>query len=301
MSTAKTTKKASKKSTAKKSSKAPATKSVAAKGAASEAPPTPDAATTIAAYDRRLPDLAKVPADKVVTLHASPIVALQHVEDAIAVLSPHRADIEAAPKCDWPKASAATDYALGLFVAANNVSPDATGAVADDLHRAQALRATLLDNAVALAGAGLLPAAKVKEIHSHRGGVAHAADLGTLVQLFKSNAKKIAGKTPVTAAQLADAAALSTSLARALHPKGRKKQETNSPERAEAIDIRDRFWTLLMESYAELWRAGAYLFGQAWVTENVPPLGGIERGKHRAKVAAPAGAGGAPATGKPTA
>lgn len=287
MSKAKASKKSSKKSVAKRGSKAPATKAVAAKSPAAPPPPTPDAATTLAAYERRLPDLAKVPADQVVSLHASPVVALQHAEDAVAALAPHRADIEAAPKCDWAKASAATDYALALFVAANNVSPDATGAVADALHRAQALRVTLLDDARVLANAGLLPAAKVNAIHSHRGGVAHAADLGTLAQLFKANAKKIAGKTPVTAAQLADAAALSTSLAKSLHPKGGKKTETNSPERASAIDIRDRFWTLLVESYAELWRAGAYLFGEDWVGENVPPLGGIARGKHRKPAATP--------------
>ena len=38
-----------------------------------------------------------------------------------------------------------------------------------------------------------------------------------------------------------------------------------------AVEIRDRFWTLLHQRYDLLWRCGAWLYGRA-VDERVPPL-----------------------------
>ena len=43
------------------------------------------------------------------------------------------------------------------------------------------------------------------------------------------------------------------------------------PSLAEATELRDRFWTLLLQRHEALWRCGAWIYGQA-VDAHVPPL-----------------------------
>ena len=50
---------------------------------------------------------------------------------------------------------------------------------------------------------------------------------------------------------------------------GGVKQEENTLLRA--IDMRDRFWTLLNQRYDVLWRCGAWIYGRS-VVDRVPPL-----------------------------
>jgi hypothetical protein len=63
----------------------------------------------------------------------------------------------------------------------------------------------------------------------------------------------IAGKTPVTAAQVVEAATIGTELLKRLKPKGTKSKDSAIDE----VNIRDRMWTLLVTRYRELRRVGS--------------------------------------------
>jgi hypothetical protein len=252
------------------------------KPAASAAPPTPSEATLAAAYARRREAASAVAGGDVRPLSGDPIQALQTVLAVVAKLRPLRAKLAELPGFDLDEAFAATDYAFGLVHAAGRVDRlRSDGALPAQIRRARALRRTLLASAQILAASGLLPRAKVDEIGRHATTQQGVADCGTLAQLFRRKAKSIAGKHPITEAEIDEAIALSTALAREIRPAGSRRVRRATGARAEAIGLRDRFWTLLWNSYEELWRGGAYLWGRTLVAERIPRLGSGGRRKLR--------------------
>lgn len=52
---------------------------------------------------------------------------------------------------------------------------------------------------------------------------------------------------------------------------GRESTDGALPSLAEATELRDRFWTLLLQRHDALWRCGAWIYGQE-VDSQVPPL-----------------------------
>ncbi len=139
------------------------------------------------------------------------------------------------------------------------------------LARLHQLRQLLLSAAQTLAHAGLLPERKVREIHHGRGSYDAASDCVALAGLFRRNAAAIKGKHPVTRAEIDEAARLGSELSALLVP-GRAHSPKRSAAARQATDDRNRLWTLLLQRYDELWRAGAYLFGKQAVDQHVPPL-----------------------------
>jgi hypothetical protein len=94
-------------------------------------------------------------------------------------------------------------------------------------------------------------------------------------------ARRLAGKSKKkrapSAKKLAAAAELGGELARALDAgAGPARGSNGAPTLDDAKELRDRFWTLLLQRYQDVWRVGAYLFGRA-VDERLPKLGGGKR------------------------
>jgi hypothetical protein len=83
--------------------------------------------------------------------------------------------------------------------------------------------------------------------------------------------KKKKGKKRLSAKKLAEAAEIGAELARRLRPGDRPGNGGATPDVREAVEMRDRLWTLLNERYIDLWRAGAYLFGPE-VDDRLPSL-----------------------------
>ncbi|WNG27251.1 hypothetical protein F0U62_26955 [Cystobacter fuscus] len=134
--------------------------------------------------------------------------------------------------------------------------------------RAQRVRRRLRKAADAFAEAQLLPDPDVDEVWLHaRHDVIE--DCMSLVALFRRNAARITGRSPVTSEEVDEAERLIGQLRMVLGQQGGARQEENPLFRA--IDMRDRFWTLLNQRYDVLWRCGAWLYGRA-VAERVPPL-----------------------------
>ena len=134
--------------------------------------------------------------------------------------------------------------------------------------RAQALRRKLRRSAEALAEARLLADADVDEVWLHaRQDVLE--DGSALVALLRRNEPRLVGRSPVTASELQDAERLLGRLATMLGRQDVARQESASLSKA--VEMRDRFWTLLSQRYELLWRCGAWLYGRG-VDERVPPL-----------------------------
>ncbi|WNG17738.1 hypothetical protein [Cystobacter fuscus] len=134
--------------------------------------------------------------------------------------------------------------------------------------RVQQVRRRLRKAADAFAEAHLLPDSDVDEVWLHaRHDVIE--DCVALVALFRRNAARIAGRSPVTSEEVDEAERLIGQLRMVLGQQGSVKHEENALFRA--IEMRDRFWTLLNQRYDVLWRCGAWLYGRA-VAERVPPL-----------------------------
>ncbi|MFY0522966.1 hypothetical protein ACN28I_07155 [Archangium gephyra] len=160
--------------------------------------------------------------------------------------------------------------AQGLAFAALQVDRELEAASFGKLfERTQDLRRKLRKAADALAEARLLPDADIDEIWLR---AQHDAleDCLALVALFRRNEARIAGHSPVVAADLAEAEQLAGKLRVMLGQQG-VESDSGAPSLVRVIEIRDRFWTLLNQRYDVLWRCGAWLYGRA-VDERVPLL-----------------------------
>jgi hypothetical protein len=131
--------------------------------------------------------------------------------------------------------------------------------------QAPRLRRKLLKAADALAEAGLVSDADAEQVR--RLGLQDVVeDCTALVALLRRNEAKVAGHSPVTAADLDEAEQVAARLRGLLAPRGEGQGSLE-----EAARIRDRFWTLLTQRHELLWRCGAWLYGRE-VDERVPPL-----------------------------
>ncbi|MET0404933.1 MAG: hypothetical protein ABW123_21130 [Cystobacter sp.] len=136
--------------------------------------------------------------------------------------------------------------------------------------RVQQVRRRLRKAADAFAESQLLPDVDIDEVWLHeRQDVLE--DCQSLVALFRRNAERLVGRSPVTPDEIDAAEQLLGQLRMVLGQPGDPKQGESALIRA--IETRDRFWTLLNQRYDVLWRCGAWLHGRA-VSERVPPLPG---------------------------
>ncbi len=158
-----------------------------------------------------------------------------------------------------------------VFAAAQvNRAPEAT-MLRDLMPEAYQLRRKLLTSAVALAEAGLIPEREVRAIEEGRGQIDAAGDLTQLPPLYRRHREAIAGKHPVSVADLDRAEQLGQQLLELLRPGAATGPRNVNPKLVASVEARDRLWTLLVGRYELLWRTGAWLFGQK-VDEKVPPL-----------------------------
>ncbi|MCU0693923.1 MAG: hypothetical protein MUF54_21245 [Polyangiaceae bacterium] len=96
-------------------------------------------------------------------------------------------------------------------------------------------------------------------------------DLVQLAALFRKHADKLRGKSPVSASAVKEAAAVGTELLSLLTPQSAKRHQQMAPELREAVDERDRMWTLLLSKHRDMRRVGIWLWADD-VDEHVPPL-----------------------------
>ena len=251
-------------------------------------PPAAPSAGSAEHYQRFLPAAQALPPAEVRPLRLDFALALANAQRGVAAVLAHRDRLRA----ELPKLSLAAIDGLGglglaVTYAAGQVqryAPAATGTRAL-LAQAQELRALLLASAEALARSGGLAPATVAKIREGRGPIDAAGDCVALAALFRRHSAAVRNKTPVTAAQLEQAAAVGSRLLAVLSPKGARRGPV--AEVAAATLIRDRLWTLFDQTWErEVWRAGAWLFGRE-VENRVPLLASRVVAKRPAKVKPP--------------
>ena len=245
---------------------------------AKPAPVSPPATTPVpegsqAAYTKYLPAAQALPAASVVPFRGDASLAYHNVSVGVASLSAQASNVQALPGKLWPTIQALPDQCLALAFAVEEslqVSGSTTGQLEPLMTQGYALRQKLFAAADALVAAGLLPAAKVAALHAGKGKLDAAQDLVGLAALLSANAQAIKGKTAVTSADTTQAAQLGSQLLTMLKPTRARK--TTPADKASAADTRDRLWTLVVNGYDVMWRAGAFLFGPAEINAKVPPL-----------------------------
>lgn len=190
----------------------------------------------------------------------------------VAAVLAERARLEKElPALDLDEVAALPELVLAVIYADSLIDPHAPKPTRAMQARAAELRQKLLTTAEALVLAGLFPAHEVARIRAGHGAFDTAADCVALARLFQDHAVAIQGKSPVTAAEVKEAAELGASLYSVLRP--RNAPTALPPEELEAIDHRNRLWTLAATRYERVRRAGAWLFGVEHLDDHVPALG----------------------------
>jgi hypothetical protein len=147
------------------------------------------------------------------------------------------------------------------------------------LEQGRTLRRKLLKSADACAEYGLLNASTVENIRKGRGSRDVADDCIALASLFRENKASLSGKTPVPDSDVDQSALVGSRLQAVLRPARASSAPAPTDAELEAYDLRDRFWTLLVQHRDVAWRLGALVVGEQKVSELVPPLLSRERVK----------------------
>lgn len=232
-------------------------------------------------YQKYLPKAQKLPASQVHALRANVDLALVNARRGAAAVLAKSArlkkelpGVSLAAIRDLPNLGLAVAYAAGQV--ARYAKPPS--GIQNKLARAHELRGLLIASADALGEAGVFPPAAVARIHSGHGSIDVAGDCVALAALFKKYASQVRGKSPVTTADVNEAANVGAALIGVLQPRGARGKPASQALKA-AVDARDRLWTLFEQTWEDnVWRAGAWLFGRD-VNAHVPSL--LARSGHR--------------------
>jgi len=172
------------------------------------------------------------------------------------------------------------ELVLAVIFAANLVDRNVPKDTMPMVSRGGELRGKLLIAAQALVAADLVPEHEVARIRKGSGFVDLADDLVALATVFNKHARKIAGKTAITAEEVREASELGTELRKTIRPRGTRRASPDA-ETARAVEHRDRLFALLSQRYDLVRRAGAWLFGLDKVSDLVPALGSRARTRAR--------------------
>jgi hypothetical protein len=239
-------------------------------GAAAAAAPPPEGSA--AAYAQYLPIAQETPASEIPTFRLDPALANQNVTTAMAALAPYTSTLAALPSpFSLTAMQAVPSIALATIYAAAQVDLASPGTTAALVKAASTLRGVMLSSAVTLMKAGVLPAPEVQRIMKGTGVADTAQDCVDLAQLFTTNAAAVAGKTPVTQAQIQQATQVGDALLKVLKPARTPSQprHTTNP----SVAARNALGALLTTQYEQqVRRAGMWIWLDD-VDKHVPALG----------------------------
>lgn len=230
----------------------------------------PSADTQRQAYEQALDRARALPNETLKRLTVESRLAYVNALDGHAQIAPHLDEARALRGVDIEAIAGAPVFAAALLYAERKLSiiVPIKNDFAQRMQRGRQLRQLFLRQAQAAAVIGLVPEEAVERIYAGRGAIDAVEDIVALVALFRRHDDVLAGRTLASPELLDEGERLAAGLQAELRPVSAKtKSKTIDEELAEATDIRNRMWTLLHGSYAELQRVAAFL-GVA----NVPAL-----------------------------
>jgi hypothetical protein len=229
-----------------------------------------------------------LPDERVRVVHTEPLIAAGKVRALGPRLRSLREQLAALPGFDLERFDRLDLYASAVMAAHTRVGTSRRrdlelSAIAKE---GFALRANLLSDARALARRRLIEAGPLKRLHRPSGYTHLAFDLYVLAQVLRQAWPAIAGRTATTEADLSRADALAAAITE------RAERRNHTPEAlAQARSLRDRVFTLLVDTYEDARVAIAYLRrAEHDAHKFAPPLRRNKRARKRKSVAdAPTG------------
>lgn len=213
-------------------------------------------------FDRMLALARALAANEIRPYSLDARLAFWNAREAFKIVVPYLDEIRALPRVDAAAIERIPDLAMALLHAVRTISllDPPKRDVAERLSRARRLRYVMLHQAQAAAGLGLIPEGPVERIRRGTGPMDNVEDLLALVTLFQQHRAVLTNKIVVTEDLLVEGEQLGLALQNALRPVDAPRSgKEKAQELAQAIDDRNRIATLLVEAYAELQRAAAYL------------------------------------------
>jgi len=247
-----------------------------------------------ASYQRLLPEFQALPPDKTLRLNLEVTPAVSKVLGVIAGLRNYRDEISRRLiDFDLVRFDKVEDYAKALGHA-NTVCvtavrrEDGLRALYDEGLR---LRETLHSDVRALIARGLLDAGTIKNLSGPNGHKNVAVDLQILAQVAKDNFSEIEGNCAIQRSEIEHAQKLASRILRVV---GGRAQ--NPARAAEAVDMRNRVFTLLLRAYEDARRAIIYLRWDDGDADTIAPslYKGRNGGRKKAIVAEPVAPNAAP-------
>lgn len=226
-------------------------------------------------FEAFVPAALALPKERISQLKFDVNLVYANVKAGCAEVLPHESQLTTElPKLDLPALKSLPDLAEALLYAhaesQQKAMPQKRADMESRLGELLKLREMMLLQAEVFVLAGLLPEPRVAQIRSGKGLFDAAQDGVALSDLYAEYRGQVAGKHPFSDVQLARIAELGHALMKIITPDGAR---TASSEAAtQAMELRDRIYSLLAIRHAELRKAGFYLFGDE-VDARVPPLG----------------------------
>jgi hypothetical protein len=138
------------------------------------------------------------------------------------------------------------------------------------LKTAKHLRGVMLGSLDVMVRLGEIPAEPIAAIHKGRGPRDTARDCIDCSAQFRQHWARLSSKTPVTMSIVEQGEQVGKELLTVLRPKG-SATTTRSAEDLGKIDLRDRFYTLLVHDHTIIRQAAGWVFGDERDAK-VPPL-----------------------------
>nr|HEX4314385.1 hypothetical protein [Kofleriaceae bacterium] len=224
-------------------------------------------------FHRYLKLALDIPDDEVVQARVNFTNVVQNAGTGVAALVPYRDLIAKIPNVslDEIDSIAGIGQAFLYSVTQAERSEPIASDVRARLSSANKVRGELLAKVEVLVTDGIIPESEVVGIRRGKGPIDTAGDCVALAALIRKYATAISGHLKIAAADVQAADVLGAQLLGELRS---ATAPAKTKELAQAIDARDRLWTLLETTWEQnVWRAGALVFGRNHVEEHVPPLG----------------------------
>ena len=223
-----------------------------------------------------------LPKEQLVSLKLDVNLVFANVRQGVTAIAPHLDRLRTElPKLSVDELNKLPALAEALLYAHGEsqrlTQPVKRAEIEAKLTELQTLRESLLLQAEVFALVGLIPEPRVAQIRAGKGLFDLSHDGVALADLYGEYRSQIAGKHPFADAQIARAAELGHALMKVITPDGARANATASA--LQAVEQRDRLFSLLVLRHAELRKAGFYLFGEE-VDDKVPTLG-ARAGKRR--------------------
>lgn len=230
---------------------------------------TPDPARFAQSYEKLLAKAKALSAVDVKPCRAPVAFAARNYCRGFAAVAPYEAKLRVEIHgISFDAVTEGVEVSEALLFAESKVGGASHDEIAKKLERVRELREPMLGTVEILARLGVIPAERTAQIREGSGNFDTAQDGVDLHALFHEFGDLLRGKHPFPEDEIEEIGRLGAWLVEHLP----KLSDTGAPVGGDdAENIRDRFWTLLVNRSVLLRKLGYYLFGDSF-NDQTPPL-----------------------------